>query len=616
MPVDTAMPVHALAAPRMTRSPDPPNSDLGHSTGISLGASFRGSLFSDIQLLLAWTWSQLWNVGLQPKPRGEAKDVNPEARTEEEEGPFNQAPGPWPEVRRAQASSSLQNWVGQVRKEGDQGVAEGPADLESGEQKVHDGASRREEPGNRPTGLVQRDDGQDREQAARGILMPGENKGNENEEGEGVGDEIMPEAEQSLPSLVDSCPQGLWPLAWQLREEAEERGIGGAEEGDGKGGSSSQPHPVLTSPLLRAWAYRPGEDEGDEDEEDVSDGEEGAANQPPSPMLTSPLLRAWAYRPGEDEGDEDEEDVSDGEEGAANQPPPPMLTSPLLRAWAYRPGEDESDDDDEDDVSDGEGGAANQPPPPVLTSPLLRAWAYRPGEDEGDEDEEDVSDGEEGAANQPPPPVLTSPLLRAWAYRPGEDEGDDEDEDEDDVSDGEGGAANQPPPPVLTSPLLRAWACRPGEENDDQEDAEGAVCRAGPGLQVFRVSIFVPGAEQPSPWPSPQLPQRLKKRLRPRRTPVEPEPESPPGRKVRFSSTVGLHLLAVWAGPARAARRGPWEQLARDRSRFARRITQAEAHLGPCLCPAARARAWMRLQALTISPQSSSQGGEGPYPSP
>uniref|UniRef100_A0ACB8EWC3 Uncharacterized protein n=2 Tax=Sphaerodactylus townsendi TaxID=933632 RepID=A0ACB8EWC3_9SAUR len=66
-------------------------------------------------------------------------------------------------------------------------------------------------------------------------------------------------------------------------------------------------------------------------------------------------------------------------------------------------------------------------------------------------------------------------------------------------------------------------------------------------------------------------------------------------KKVRFSSKVAVHTLVVWDYASRAARRGPWEEMARDRCRFQRRIAEVGALLKPCLEVEHRARAWERI---------------------
>uniref|UniRef100_A0A8D0H638 Protein phosphatase 1 regulatory subunit 15A n=1 Tax=Sphenodon punctatus TaxID=8508 RepID=A0A8D0H638_SPHPU len=66
-------------------------------------------------------------------------------------------------------------------------------------------------------------------------------------------------------------------------------------------------------------------------------------------------------------------------------------------------------------------------------------------------------------------------------------------------------------------------------------------------------------------------------------------------RKVRFSPVVTVRPLVVWGFASRAARRGPWEEMARDRSRFRQRIAKAEAILRPCLEPGHRAEIWERI---------------------
>ena len=46
---------------------------------------------------------------------------------------------------------------------------------------------------------------------------------------------------------------------------------------------------------------------------------------------------------------------------------------------------------------------------------------------------------------------------------------------------------------------------------------------------------------------------------------------------------VTIHCMVTWDYAYRACRRGPWEQMAQDRARFARRIEEVALVLEPCL---------------------------------
>ncbi|OCT70911.1 protein phosphatase 1 regulatory subunit 15A [Xenopus laevis] len=56
-------------------------------------------------------------------------------------------------------------------------------------------------------------------------------------------------------------------------------------------------------------------------------------------------------------------------------------------------------------------------------------------------------------------------------------------------------------------------------------------------------------------------------------------------KRVRFSPTVKVHHMVAWSYAYRTARKGPWEEYARDRCRFQRRIAETEAAIGFCLDP-------------------------------
>ncbi|XP_061447188.1 protein phosphatase 1 regulatory subunit 15A isoform X2 [Rhineura floridana] len=74
-------------------------------------------------------------------------------------------------------------------------------------------------------------------------------------------------------------------------------------------------------------------------------------------------------------------------------------------------------------------------------------------------------------------------------------------------------------------------------------------------------------------------------------------------KNVRFSPEVTVHPLVVWDYASRAARRGPWEEMARDRCRFRRRVAEVGAILEHCLGTEHRAKVWRKIYGIPNSIQ-------------
>ncbi|XP_036045830.1 protein phosphatase 1 regulatory subunit 15A [Onychomys torridus] len=319
-------------------------------------------------------------------------------------------------------------------------------------------------------------------------------------------------------------------------------------------------------------------------------GREDKADLPSSPLGSHSRACQYLQREGsEQEGEANPEPHGAGqdqscqnaeaeEEGNTEASSLSVCTGKaFLNSWVYCPGEDTEDDDSDWGSAEEEEEGQALPSPTSPAHAFLNAWGCRPGEDTEEEEDSDWGSAGEDSIVQTCATPHTSAFLKAWVYCPGEDTEDDSDSVV--LDDSEAADPGRRP--------LQAQGCLPGEKT------QGCV-EADPSL--FQVAFYLPGEKPAPPWPDPKLPLRLRRRLRLFRNPTRHQDSETPlqTRKVRFSEKVTVHFLAVWAGPAQAARRGPWEQLARDRSRFARRIAQVEEKLGPYLTPAFRARAWAR----------------------
>ncbi|XP_062861165.1 protein phosphatase 1 regulatory subunit 15B [Trichomycterus rosablanca] len=76
--------------------------------------------------------------------------------------------------------------------------------------------------------------------------------------------------------------------------------------------------------------------------------------------------------------------------------------------------------------------------------------------------------------------------------------------------------------------------------------------------------------------------------------------KTPSIKKVKFSPVVQVHKMRVWSFALQACRKGPWEEYARDRTRFQKRILETEQVIGYCFNPSHRDK-FSALQQCTLT---------------
>ncbi|XP_068579727.1 protein phosphatase 1 regulatory subunit 15B [Cebidichthys violaceus] len=221
-------------------------------------------------------------------------------------------------------------------------------------------------------------------------------------------------------------------------------------------------------------------------------------------------------------------------------------------------------------------------------------------------------------ASLPAPPSRSDTGDKESSVPPSSEEDDEEEEEEQRLWKSLG-QKDDPYHPLNFQACLQSSAATTPSSGEDPEDLDvrtppttGKKCE-----KESRTPRKSPRATKP-----PLTPRKLKHHCHPdqtlvpwRRTgrtaPQTPEEEqrenktSSTQKKVRFSPEVQVHVMRTWPFARQASRKGHWEEMARDRDRFRRRVRDAERVIGRCLAPPHRERARARLEDAGRSLESS-----------